>query len=57
MEEEVFTPPREGGGGGPALSLRVHHVRYEPYLNSSQMVFRRTVYGMAVSVKVILGRR
>ena len=39
------------------LSLRVHHMRYEPYLNSSLVGFRRTVYGMAVSVKVILGRR
>ena len=56
MEEEVFTLPR-GGGGVRHLSLSVHHVRYEPYLNSSLVGFRRTVYGMAVSVKVILGRR
>ena len=55
MEEEVFTPPR--GGGVRPLSLKVHHVRYEPYLNLSLMVFWRTVYGMAVSVKKILGRR
>ena len=54
MEEEVFTPPR---GAIRPLSFRVHHVRYEPYLNRSLMVFRRTDYRMAVSVKKILGRR
>ena len=54
MEEEVFTPPR---GAARPLSLRVYHVRYEPYLNLSLMVFRRTVYGMAVSVRKTLGRR
>ena len=57
MEEEVITPPRGGGGGIRPLSLRVHHVRYEPYLNLSLMVFRKTGYTMAVSVKRILGRR
>ena len=40
MEEEVFTPPR---GAVRHLSLRVHHVRYELYLNSSLVGFRRTV--------------
>ena len=39
MEEEVFTPPRGGGGGARPLSLRVHHVRYEPYLNRSLICF------------------
>ena len=52
MEEEVITPPR--GGGVRPLSLRVHHVGYEQYLNLSLMIFRRTVYGMAVCVKRIL---
>ena len=33
MEEEVITPPR--GGGVRPLSLRVHHVGYEQYLNLS----------------------
>ena len=57
-EEEVFTPPRGGGGGGVwPLSLRVYHVRYEPYLNLFRMVFRRTVYEMAVSVRRTLGVR
>ena len=55
MEEEVITPPR--GGAVRPLSLRVHHVGYEPYLNLSMMIFRRTVYGMAVCVKRILDRR
>ena len=45
-EEEVFTPPR--GGGIRSLSLRVYHVRYEPYQNLFRMVFRRTGYDMAV---------
>ena len=54
MEEEVITPPR---GAIRPLSLRVHHVGYEPYLNLSLMIFRRTVYGMAVCVKRILDRR
>ena len=53
MEEEVFTPPRGGGGVRP-LSLRVYHVRY---LNLPLMVFQRTVYEMAVSVRRTLGRR
>ena len=48
MEEEGFTPPR---GAVRPLSLRVHHVRY-----LSLMVFRRTVYGMAVSARKILSR-
>ena len=56
MEEEIFTPPR-GGGGARSLSLRVYHVKYEPYLNLSLMVSRRTVYEMAVSVRRTLGRR
>ena len=56
MEEEVITPPRGGGAVRP-LSLRVHHVWYEQYLNLSLMIFRRTVYGMAVCVIRILGRR
>ena len=47
----------EGGGGARPLSRRVYHVRYEPYLNLSLMVFRRTVYEMAVSVRRTLGRR
>ena len=55
MEDEVITPPREGGGGVRPLILRVHHVGYEQYL--SLMIFRRTVYGMAVCVIRILGRR
>ena len=45
--------PRGGGGVRP-LSLRVHHVRYELYLNLFRMVFRRTGYEMAVRT---LGRR
>ena len=45
MDEEVIT---EGGGGVRLLSLGVHHVGYEPYLNLSLMIFRRTVYEMAV---------
>ena len=58
MEEEVITLPR--GGGVRPLSLRVHHVgggQYEQYLNLSLMIFRRTVYGMAVCVKRILDRQ
>ena len=54
MEEEIFTPPR---GAARSLSLRVYHVKYEPYLNLSLMVFRRTVYEMTVSVRRTLGRR
>ena len=54
MKEEVITPPR---GAVRPLSLRVHHVGYEQYLNLSLMIFRRTVYGMAVCVKRILDRR
>ena len=54
MEEEIFTPPK---GAARPLSLRVYHVRYEPYLNLSLMVFRRTIYEMAVSVRRTLGRR
>ena len=46
----------EGGPSGP-LSLRVYHVRYKPYLNLFRMVFRRTVYEMAVSVRRTLGLR
>ena len=62
MEEEVITPPRgwgEGGGdvGVRPLSLRAHHVGYEPNLNISLMIFRRTVYEMAVCIKNILDRR
>ena len=56
MEEEVFTPPRGGGGVRP-LSLRVQHVRCEPCLDLSRMVCRRTVGGMAVSAKKILTHR
>ena len=48
MEEEVITPPRGG---------RPYHVGYEQYLNLSLMIFRRTVYLMAVCVKRILSRR
>ena len=50
MEEEVFTPPR---GAVRPLSLRVYHVRYEPYLN----FFWRTVYEMAVKARRTSGRR
>ena len=32
----------------------MHQVVYEPYVNLSLMIFRRTVYGMAVCVKRIL---
>ena len=56
IEEEVFTPPRGGGGVRP-LSLRVYHVRYEPYLNLFRMVFRRTVCERVVRVRRTLGRR
>ena len=56
MEEEVFTPPRGGGGMRP-LSLRVYHVRYEPYPNLCRMVFRRTMCERAISVRGTLGRR
>ena len=41
MEEEVITLLR--GGVVWFLSLRVHHVGYEQYLNLSLMIFRRTV--------------
>ena len=55
MEEEVITPPR---GAVRPLSLRVHHLGYEQYLNLSRFVFRRTVYGMVVwIVNRILDRR
>ena len=52
-EEEVFTPPR-GGGGVRSLSLRVYHVRYKLYQNLFRMVFRKISYEMAVRT---LGRR
>ena len=57
MEEEVITDHTVEGGAVRHLSLRVHHVGYEQYLNISLMIFRRTVYGMAVCVKRILDRR
>ena len=41
----------EGGGGVRPLSLRVHHMGCEQYLNIFLMIFQRTVYGMAVCVK------
>ena len=44
-------------GARPRQTGRVYHVRYDPYLNLSLMVFRRTVYEMAVSVRRTLGRR
>ena len=44
------------GGGRPASGC-MHHVGYEQYLNLSLMIFRRTVYGMAVCVKRILSRQ
>ena len=46
----------EGGGGVRPLSLMVHHVGCEQYLNLSLMIFQRTVYGMAVCFKRILDR-
>ena len=56
MEEEVITS-RRGGGGVRPRSLGVHHLGYEPYLNLSLVIFRRTVYEMAVCVKRILDSR
>ena len=52
-------PPMDATGGSAVrpLSLRVHHVGYEPYLYLSLMIFRRTVYEMAVCVKRILDHR
>ena len=47
--------PRQTGRERPPV--RVHHVGYEPYLNLSLMIFRKTVYGMAVCVKRLLDRR
>ena len=56
MEEEVFTPPR-GGGGRPAPEPQgaTREVRAVP--KPFQVGFRRTVCGMAVSAKKILTHR
>ena len=53
-EEEVTTPPK-GGGGRPAPEPQGAPRGYKQYL--SLMIFRRTVYGMAVCVIRILCRR
>ena len=50
-EEEVFTPPR-GGGGVRSLSLRVYHVKYELYQNLFRMDFRTISYEMAARTLV-----
>ena len=49
----IHTAEGAGRGGVRPLSLRVYHVRYEPYLN----FFRRTVCEMAVKARRTSGRR